>query len=192
MTERDAAPPTEIDEVRQTVAAFVAAGADESVQRVIAAVHRLSRRLNRWYDHQLADLDSTSGEWTVLDQLVRSPGGAPLTPSQLAEAAHVAPSSMTHRLDRMAERGLISRAADPDNRTRVLVRLTDDGYGLYAQAIREANLVEADLLATLASGAEGAAGRPAGAGHRLHRLGRSGIRRPEGRCLALVISSAKY
>ena len=31
----------------------------------------------------------------------------------------------------------------------MLVRLTDDGYGLYAQAIREANLVEADLLATL-------------------------------------------
>ena len=87
--------------MRQTVAAFVAAGADESVQRVIAAVHRLSRRLNRWYDHQLADLDSTSGEWAVLDQLVRSPGGAPLTPSQLAEAANVAPSSMTHRLDRM-------------------------------------------------------------------------------------------
>ena len=45
---------------------------------------------------------------------------------------------MTHRLDRMVERGLISRAADPDNRTRVLVRLTDAGYGLYAQAIREA------------------------------------------------------
>ena len=149
MTERKAASPSEIDEVRRTVAAFVAVGADESVQRVIAAVHRLSRRLNRWYDHQLADLDSTSGEWAVLDQLVRSPGGAPLTPSQLAEAAHVAPSSMTHRLDRMVKRGLLDRAADPDNRTRVLVRLTDAGYGLYAQAIREANLVEADLLAAL-------------------------------------------
>jgi DNA-binding MarR family transcriptional regulator len=149
VTERAAAPQSEIDEVRQTVAAFVAAGADESVQRVITAVHRLSRRLNRWYDHQLADLGMTSGEWAVLDQLVRSPGGAPLTPSQLALATHVAPSSMTHRLDRMVERGLISRAADPDNRTRVLVQLTDAGYGLYAQAIRKANVVEADLLAAL-------------------------------------------
>ena len=146
MTERKAASPSEIDEVRRTVAAFVAVGADESVQRVIAAVHRLSRRLNRWYDHQLADLNSTSGEWAVLDQLVRSPGGAPLTPGQLAEAAHVAPSSMTHRLDRMVERGLIERSADPANRVRVRVRLTDAGYGLYAQAIREADLVEADLL----------------------------------------------
>ena len=56
---------------------------------------------------------------------------------------------MTHRLDRMVQRGLISRAADPDNRTRVLVALTDAGYGLYAQAIRDANLVESDLLASL-------------------------------------------
>jgi DNA-binding MarR family transcriptional regulator len=140
---------SQIQEVRQEVAAFVAAGADESVQRVITAVHRLSRRLNRWYDRQLADLGVSSGEWTVLEQLARSPGEAPLTPSQLAEAANVAPSSMTHRLDRMVQRGLIARSTDPDNRVRVRVELTDAGYGLYAQAIREADLVEADLLAGL-------------------------------------------
>jgi DNA-binding MarR family transcriptional regulator len=149
MAKRQSAHLSEIQQVRQEVAAFVAAGADESVQRVITAVHRLSRRLNRWYDRQLADLDITGGEWTVLEQLVRSPGDAPLTPSQLAEAANVAPSSMTHRLDRMVERGLIARSPDPDNRVRVRVQLTDTGYGLYAQAIREANLVEADLLAGL-------------------------------------------
>jgi DNA-binding MarR family transcriptional regulator len=149
MAKRQSAHLSEIQQVRQEVAAFVAAGADESVQRVITAVHRLSRRLNRWYDRQLADLDITGGEWTVLEQLVRSPGDAPLTPSQLAEAANVAPSSMTHRLDRMVSRGLIARSPDPDNRVRVRVQLTDAGYGLYAQAIREANLVEADLLAGL-------------------------------------------
>jgi DNA-binding MarR family transcriptional regulator len=149
MAKRQPGHLSEIQEVRQQVAAFVAAGADESVQRVITAVHRLSRRLNRWYDRQLADLGVTAGEWTVLEQLARSPGEAPLTPSQLAEAANVAPSSMTHRLDRMVERGLIARSVDPENRVRVRVRLTDAGYGLYAQAIREADLVEADLLAGL-------------------------------------------
>lgn len=141
--------PSEIDDVRRVVAAFVAVGADESVQRVITAVHRLSRRLTRWYDHQLADLQINAGEWSVLEQLARSPDDTPLTPSQLAQVANVAPSSMTHRLDRMVERGLISRTADPGNRTRVLVALTDDGYGLYAQAIRDANLVESDVLASL-------------------------------------------
>ena len=143
------AQSTEIDDVRRMVAAFVAVGADESVQRVITAVHRLSRRLNRWYDHQLADLHINAGEWSVLEQLARSPGDAPLTPSLLAQVANVAPSSMTHRLDRMVERGLISRTADLNNRTRVLVALTDAGYSLYAQAIRDANLVESDVLASL-------------------------------------------
>lgn len=149
MAKRDPAHLSEAQEVRAAVAAFVAAGADEPTQRVITAVNRLSRRLTRWYDRQLADLDATSGEWTVLEQLARSPEGAPLTPSQLAEAANVAPSSMTHRLDRMAERGMVERSADPDNRVRVRVRLTDAGYRLYAQAIQEANLVESDVLAGL-------------------------------------------
>jgi DNA-binding MarR family transcriptional regulator len=144
-------PPrrSEIEAIRSDIAAFVAAGADESTQRVITAVHRLSRRLNRWYDVQLADLDVTSGEWSVLERLARNIDEAPLTPTQLAAAANVAPSSMTHRLDRMAGRGLIERQADPLNRTRVLVRLTDEGYHLYAKAIREANLIEADVLASL-------------------------------------------
>ena len=113
VADRQPAHLSEIQEVRQVVAAFVAAGADESVQRVITAVHRLSRRLNRWYDRQFAALGITTGEWTVLERLARSPDEAPLTPGELAEAANVAPSSMTHRLDRMVERGLIERVGRP-------------------------------------------------------------------------------
>ena len=142
---------SELEEVRRTVAAFVAAGADESTQRVITAVHRLSRRLDQWYGRQLANLGITYNEWSVLSELARSVDGAPLTPSQLAGAANVAPSSMTHRLDRMAERGLVTREADPGNRTRVLVRLTHDGYEVYAAAIRDADLVESDVLSSLSA-----------------------------------------
>ena len=147
MPERPA--KSDIEAIRSDVAAYVAAGADESVQRVITAVHRLSRRLNRWYDVQLSTLGLSSGEWSVLSQLARSGHDTPLTPSLLAAASNVAPSSMTHRLDQMVSRGLIVRDADPDNRTRVLVRLTDEGYGLYAKAIRDADLIETDVLASL-------------------------------------------
>jgi DNA-binding MarR family transcriptional regulator len=142
---------SEIEEVRRLVAAYVAVGADESVQRVVTAVHRLSRRLNQWYDRQLADIDVTTGEWAVLSELARSGDGSPLTPSQLAAAANVAPSSMTHRLDRMVMRGLLTRDPDPQNRTRVLVRLSDQGYAVYAAAIRDADLVESDLLEALSA-----------------------------------------
>jgi DNA-binding MarR family transcriptional regulator len=149
MTKSTSNAADEVEDIRREVAAYVAAGADESVQRVITAVNRLSRRLNRWYDRQLADLGISSGEWRVLEQLARTAGDDPLTPSRLAEESNVAPSSMTHRLDRLAARGLIARQPDITNRTRVLVRLTDAGYEIYAKAIRGADLVESDLLAGL-------------------------------------------
>lgn len=134
---------------RAAVGAYVAAGADESVQRVVTAVHRLSKRLGQWYDSQLADLNISSNEWLVLGELARAHEDVALTPSQLATATNVAASSMTHRLDRLVERRLVDRQIDPENRTRVLVRLTDAGWQLYAAAIQSSNLVEADLIAPL-------------------------------------------
>lgn len=137
------------EEYRADVAAYVAAGGEESVQRVITAVHGLGRRLNQWYDRQLADLDLSAGEWAVLSLLARADAQSAMTPSQLADAAGVAASSMTHRLDRMGERGLIARSPDPENRTRVLITLTDDGWQTFKAAIQESNLVESDVLRTL-------------------------------------------
>ena len=146
---KTATTPTAQDEYRADVAAYVAAGGDESVQRVITAVHGLARKLNQWYARQLADLDLSAGEWAVLSQLARSDESAALTPSQLAEATSVAPSSMTHRLDRMAQRDLVARAADPDNRTRVLITLTDEGWATFKAAVRESDMVESDVLGPL-------------------------------------------
>jgi DNA-binding MarR family transcriptional regulator len=142
-------PQSEAEQTQADVAAYVAVGADESVQRIITAINRLSKRLAQWYDRQLADLDVSAGEWNVLQSLAREPGGEPLTPSRLAEASGIAPSSMTHRLDRMVDRGLVTRDPDPENRTRVLVRLSEEGRKLFAVAILDSNMVEADLMTSL-------------------------------------------
>jgi DNA-binding MarR family transcriptional regulator len=130
------------------VRAYVAAGGDESVQRVITAVYGLTRKLDKWYGRQLADLDLSHGEWAVLAHLAKA-GDSPVTPTQLADVANVAASSMTHRLDRMAERGWLRREPDPANRTRVLVTLDTAGWELFTAAVREANVVESDTLAGL-------------------------------------------
>src|SRR5450631_1028908 len=137
------------EEYRADVAAYVAAGGDESVQRVSTAVHGLARKLDQWYTRQLTDLDLSAGEWAVLSQLARSNGDQALTPTQLAEVSCVAPSSMTHRLDRMAQRNLIARATDPDNRTRVLITLTEEGWQTFKAAVRESDMVESDVLGPL-------------------------------------------
>jgi DNA-binding MarR family transcriptional regulator len=143
------ARPSAEQEYRADVAAYVAAGGEESVQRVITAVHGLARKLDQWYTRQLADLDLSAGEWAVLSQLARSKEDEALTPTQLAEVSCVAPSSMTHRLDRMAQRNLIARATDPDNRTRVLITLTDEGWQTFTAATRESDMVESDVLGPL-------------------------------------------
>lgn len=137
---------------RSDVAAYVQAGGDELVQRVITAVSGVQRRLGQWYNRQLSELELSQGEWTVMARLATCEEGELLTPTQLADATNIAPSSMTHRLDRMSERGLVSRSTDPDNRTRVLISLTEQGWRLFTQAVREANIVESDVLAPLSQG----------------------------------------
>ena len=136
------------EQYHEAVATYVAAGGDESVQRVITAVNSMSRKLEQWYTRQLVDLDLSHGEWNVVAQLATAEG-RPMTPSRLADASNIAASSMTHRLDKMTERGLVRRSPDPDNRTRVLVELTDQGWELFGAAVREANVVESDILAGL-------------------------------------------
>jgi DNA-binding MarR family transcriptional regulator len=150
MTRRE---PSAAEQHRRAVAAYVAAGGDESVQRVITAVQSLSKKLDQWYARQLADLDVAAGEWAVVAALAKA--GTALTPSQLADLTNVAPSSMTHRLDKLAEHGLIERAADPGNRTRILVRLTDDGWELFSLAIRSSDVVESDVLQDLGEAERG-------------------------------------
>ena len=49
----------------------------------------------------------------------------------------------------MCRRGLVERTPDPSNRTRVLVTLTDPGWQLFAEAVRDADVVESDILAGL-------------------------------------------
>ena len=143
------ATPSAEQEYRADEAAYVSAGGDESVQRVITAIYSLAHKLDQWYTRQLIDLDLTAGEWAVLSRLARSNEDEALTPTQLAEATGVAPSSMTHRLDRMAQRNLIARAPDPDNRTRVLITLADEGWHTFKATVRESDMVESDVLGPL-------------------------------------------
>lgn len=138
-----------LSEYESTVAGFTAAGADETVQRVVTALSRVHKRLDNFYREQLADLDLQRGDWGVLQALaLQGPDGC-LTPSRLADINGVSPSTMTHRLDLLAERGLVERAVDPANRTRSKVQLTGAGRELFNHSIRDADLVESQVLAPL-------------------------------------------
>jgi DNA-binding MarR family transcriptional regulator len=69
--------------------------------------------------------DSLSGaEAAVLGRVGRM---GPVTPATLARCEHVQPPSMAQLLDRLAERGLVRRHRDPDDRRQILISRTAAG-----------------------------------------------------------------
>ena len=142
-------PPAALTEYESAVAGYTAAGADETVQRVVTAISRVSKRLDNFYRAQLADLDLHRGDWAVLQELALSAPDGCSTPSKLADVTGVSPSTMTHRLDLLAHRGLVERTVDSENRTRSKVALTRSGRDLFRRAILDANVAESEVLAAL-------------------------------------------
>lgn len=65
---------------------------------------------------------------------------------------------MTHRIDRMAGEGLVTRDRDENNRVRVIVELTDEGRTKWLEAMRMASAFEEDLLQDLSGDERGALG----------------------------------
>jgi DNA-binding MarR family transcriptional regulator len=124
---------------------------DPQVEKVVSALGRLNRRMNVAYGRQVAALGISNTEWEVLKTLVVS--GAPyrLGPGELAKRLGLTPAAMTHRIDRMAGDGLVTRDRDENNRVRVIVELTDEGRTKWLEAMRMASNFEEDLLQDLAS-----------------------------------------
>ncbi|MEV6318418.1 MarR family transcriptional regulator [Streptomyces sp. NPDC051776] len=131
---------------------------DPQVEKVVSALQRLNRRMNVAYGRQTATLGISSAEWEVLKALVLA--GAPyrLGPGDLAKRLGLTPAAMTHRVDRMAAEGLVTRERDENNRVRVIVELTAEGREKWLEAMRMASVFEEDLLQDLADEERGQLG----------------------------------
>lgn len=131
---------------------------DPQVEKVVSALGRLNRRMNVAYSRQVSELGVTNTEWEVLKTLVVS--GAPyrLGPGELAKRLGLTPAAMTHRVDRMAGEGLVTRDRDEHNRVRVIVALTDAGRTKWLEAMRMASAFEEDLLQDLSPEERGTLG----------------------------------
>ncbi len=136
-------------EYERAVRVYTDAGAAETVQRIVTAMSRLSRRLDVFYNERFDAIDISRTEWPVLQALAMEGRGGSSHPSRLADAAGVSASTMTHRLDRMVERGLVERSPDPMNRTRTAVSLTRAGWDLFRTAVLDAESEEAGVFAPL-------------------------------------------
>jgi DNA-binding MarR family transcriptional regulator len=84
---------------------------------------------------KIGDLGINLGEFDVLATLRRNGKDGVLTPTEIASAAMVSPSGLTHRLTQLEKMGHIIRQNDLGDRRSSLVRLTPQGRKIADQAI---------------------------------------------------------
>jgi DNA-binding MarR family transcriptional regulator len=116
---------------------------------VLSRVTRLARHLDIARRSAFASHGLETWEFDVLSALRR--GGPPfqLTPGALLRATLVTSGTMTNRIDRLTEAGLVRREPDPRDRRGVLVTLTQDGQERVDAALEDLLRNERKLLASL-------------------------------------------
>ncbi len=97
-----------------------------------------------------AEPELTPTQWAALVKL-RDTGGA--SQNQLGRLTAMDPATIQGVVRRLEERNLIERAADPADRRRSLLKLTDAGTALVDRLRSEAHAVSRKILEPL-SGAE--------------------------------------
>ncbi len=119
-----------MDEVDQIVAAWRRERPDVEVTplEIFSRLTRLAKHLDRLRKQAFTAHGLEVWEWDVLSALRRSGGPYELSPSQLVAATMVTSGTMTNRVDRLVERGLVVRRPAPSDRRGVLVRLTAEGH----------------------------------------------------------------
>ncbi|WP_137297160.1 MarR family transcriptional regulator [Psychromonas sp. SP041] len=71
-----------------------------------------------------------SGEFDVLATLRRSGAPYSLTPTEMYEDALISSGSMTNRINRLTNAGLVKRSENPQDKRGVFVTLTNKGFNL--------------------------------------------------------------
>jgi len=146
-------------------------------------LNQAARTVERAFDEALAEAGGTLPVWLILLNLkIRKPANQ----RELAEAVGVREATLTHHLNAMDARGLISRSRDAANRRVQVVTLTEEGEAAFLRLRSAAMAFDARLrvgladadLATLAgllgqlaanAGAEAATPTPPWAGLADHR-----------------------
>lgn len=106
--------------------------------RAMALVGRLGRTallIEREVGKVLAEYELAIADFDVLASLRRAGPPHRLKPTQFYKTLMLTSGTITNRLDRLEERGLIERLDDPDDRRGTLVALTAKGKASVDRAV---------------------------------------------------------
>jgi DNA-binding MarR family transcriptional regulator len=139
------------DEVDRLVAGWREAlpETDVSPLEVLSRVTRLARHLDRQRGVVFARHDLETWTFDVLSALRRADPPHQLSPGQLLAQTLVTSGTMTNRIDRLEQRGLVRRRPDPADARSVRVQLTPAGRRRVEAALKDLVTREQAILATL-------------------------------------------
>ena len=116
---------------------------------VFSRITRLARLLDRARREAFIEHQVETWEFDVLAALRRAGAPYQLTPGALLRETMVTSGTMTNRVDRLVERGLVQRSPDPTDRRGVLVQLTATGKRAVDAAFESLLARERELLSDL-------------------------------------------
>lgn len=123
---------------------------DVSPMAVIGRLKRLARLIETELRRTFAEHGLDPASFDVLATLRRSPPPHLLTPAELMRSAMVTSGAVSQRLDRLEERGLVTRSPSPTDGRVVQVALTAEGRALIDRALPDHLATEERLLTALA------------------------------------------
>ncbi len=106
----------------------------------------VSNHVSAAFARRLDGQGVTVAEWVMLRELH---GAAPLPPSRLADRMGMTRGAISKLADRLLDKGLLARTADPDDGRAHTLSLTDAGCVLVPTLARLADQNEAEFFAIL-------------------------------------------
>lgn len=116
---------------------------------VAILIASLNRQLQKEMEQRLHPLKIPMEQIRVIEVLAALPNGEGVEMTALARLAVIDPSTLTKVIDRMISEGLVYRAADPNDRRRVRVLLTQEGIAISEQMRPYRDRQEAELQSIL-------------------------------------------
>ncbi|MGP3964240.1 MarR family winged helix-turn-helix transcriptional regulator [Nonomuraea sp. 3N208] len=122
---------------------------DVSPMAVIGRLSRLYRLIDAELRRTFAAHGLDRASFDVLATLRRSDPPRRLTPAELMRASMVTSGAITQRLDRLEERGLVTRTPSESDGRGVYVTLTEEGFALIDRVLPDHVATEHRVLAAL-------------------------------------------
>lgn len=116
---------------------------------VAILIASLNRQLQKEMEQRLHPLKIPMEQIRVIEILAAPLNADGIEMTALARLAIIDPSTLTKVIDRMISEGLVYRAADPSDRRRVRVLLTQEGISVFEQMRPYRDRQEAELQSIL-------------------------------------------